>query len=100
MAAKKSSEPIFYDARFRQKRKQGQYSIVEAPQLEGKTADAHTHLQSLRKPEIALARCALHRVGFLCTVVDVYEDGSTTFDLLDSWRFDGLRIAREFVGWT
>ena len=43
-------------------------------------ADTHAHLQLLPDPALALARCAAHRVSFVCTIVDAFEDGTTTFD--------------------
>ena len=100
MSDERRPEPVFYDARFRQKRKHGTYREVDAPQLEAEVADTHTHLQLLPKPSIALARCAVHHVGFLCTIVDVFEDGAATFERLNSWRFDAAVAAKEFTGWT
>ena len=51
-------------------------------------ADTHAHLQLLDDPALALARCAAHGVGFLCTITDVYEDGPVTYDRLDAWRHE------------
>lgn len=93
-------EPVFDDPLFRQKRKYGTYRVVEAPQLEAEVADTHVHLQLLPDPSLAIARCAAHKVGFLCTIVDAFEDGSTTFDRLNSWRFEAAAAAKRFTGWT
>lgn len=78
-------EPVFFDALFRQKRKHGEYRIVNSPKLEAPVADTHAHLQLQPDPALALGRCGIHEVHFVCTIVDVYEDGSTTFDELGSW---------------
>ena len=95
-----NGEPVFRDALFRQKRKHGKYRVVEPPALEALVADTHAHLQLLPDPSYALARCAAHKVEFVCTIVDVFEDGTTTFDRLNSWRFEAAAAAKRFVGWT
>ncbi len=97
---RQSAEPVFDDPQFRQKRKHGRYRVVDAPQLEGPVADTHAHLQLLPDPSYALARCAAHKVEFVCTIVDVFEDGTATFDRLNSWRFEAAAAAKRFVGWT
>lgn len=79
-------DPVFFDTLFHRKRKHGKWDTVDAPQLEGLVADTHAHLQLLADPALALARCAMHDVGFLCTISDVYEDGSTTYDQLSTWK--------------
>ena len=81
-----NGEPVFRDALFRQKRKHGKYRVVEPPALEALVADTHAHLQLLPDPALALARCAVHGVRFVCTIVDAFEDGATTFERLDAWR--------------
>ena len=90
-AAESSSAepPVFFDALFRQKRKHGQYRIVNAPALEGSVADTHAHLQLLDDPALAIGRCGIHKVHFVCTIVDVYEDGAKTFEQLDDWMHQG-----------
>ena len=95
MVDEQSAEPVFDDPQFRQKRKHGRYRVVDAPQLEGPVADTHAHLQLLNDPALALARCAAHGVGFLCTITDVYEDGPVTYDRLDAWRHEAaVDVAR------
>lgn len=94
------NEPVFRDMLFRQKRKHGKFRVVDAPQLEASVADTHTHLQLLPDPPLALARCAGHGVEFLCTIVDCFEDGATTFERLNSWRFDAAIAAKQLTGWT
>ena len=100
MADDERQEPVFDDPQFRQKRKHGRYRVVDAPQLEGPVADTHAHLQLLPDPSYALARCAAHKVEFVCTIVDAFEDGTTTFDRLNSWRFEAAAAAKRFVGWN
>lgn len=100
MADEERVEPVFRDALFRQKRKHGAFRVVDAPELEAPVADTHTHLQLLGGPSLALARCAVHHVDFLCTIVDVFEDGSTTFDRLNSWKFEAAADAKQIVGWS
>ena len=92
-------EQIFHDGLFRRKRKRGKYEEVEAPVLEAPVADTHTHLQLLSDPSLALARCAVHKVEFVYTIVDVFEDGATTFDRLNSWRFEAAADAKQIAGW-
>ena len=90
-----SAEPVFFDTLFHRKRKHGKWDIVDAPQLEGLVVDTHAHLQLLNDPALALARCAAHGVGFLCTITDVYEDGPVTYDRLDAWRHEAaVDVAR------
>lgn len=100
MSDERRVELIFHDALFRQKRKHGTYREVDAPKLEAPVADTHAHLQLLAEPSLALARCAVHNVEFVCTIVDVFEDGSTTFDRLNSWKFEAAADAKQIVGWS
>ena len=52
---------------------------------------------SAEESELALARAGLHGVGFMCTVVDVYEDGTTTYDSLSKWNHEAaLSMQRLF----
>ncbi|MBC2888392.1 nitrate ABC transporter substrate-binding protein [Gordonibacter massiliensis (ex Traore et al. 2017)] len=83
------TDPVFFDALFHRKRKHGKWDVVDAPQLEALVADTHAHLQLLDDPALALARCAANGVGFVCTISDVHEDGSTTYDKLDAWKHEG-----------
>ncbi len=92
-------DPIFRDALFHRKRKHGKWDVVEAPQLEAPVADTHAHLQLLPDPSLALARCAAHGVGFVCTIVDVFEDGSATFDELSTWKFQAASLMKDFGCW-
>lgn len=91
-------EPLFRDALFRQKRKHGKFREVDAPRLEAPVADTHAHLQLLPDPALALARCAVHGVGFVCTIVDACEDGAATFERLDAWRAEAAALAPELEG--
>ena len=100
MAGERKVEQVFHDALFRQKRKHGAYRVIDAPALEAPVADTHAHLQLLAEPSLALARCSVHHVDFVCTIVDVFEDGSTTFDRLNSWKFEAAADAKQIVGWS
>lgn len=80
------SEPEFPDGLFRKRKKNGAWKTVDAPDLEAPAIDAHAHLQYQENPSLALARAGLNDVGFVCTVVDVFEDGATTFDELRTWE--------------
>ena len=97
MSDERRAEPVFRDAQFRQKRKHGTYREVEAPKLEASVADTHAHLQLLADPSLALARCAVHGVGFVCTIVDAYEDGSTTFERLGGWMDEAENVVEELA---
>ncbi len=91
-------EPLFRDALFRQKRKHGKFREVDAPRLEAPVADTHAHLQLLPDPALALARCAAHGVGFVCTIVDACEDGAATFERLNAWRAQAAALAPGLAG--
>lgn len=87
-AATEPTEPEFFDSLFRKRKKNGEWKIVETPDLGVLAVDAHCHLQYQKNPGLALARAGLHGVGFMCTVVDVYEDGTTTYDSLSKWNHE------------
>lgn len=91
------TEPEFFDSLFRKRKKNGEWKIVETPDLGVLAVDAHCHLQYQKNPGLALARAGLHGVGFMCTVVDVYEDGTTTYDSLSKWNHEAaLSMQRLF----
>lgn len=92
-----ATEPEFFDSLFRKRKKNGEWKIVETPGLGVLAVDAHCHLQYQKNPGLALARAGLHGVGFMCTVVDVYEDGTTTYDSLSKWNHEAaLSMQRLF----
>ena len=96
-AAVEPTEPEFFDSLFRKRKKNGEWKIVETPDLGVLAVDAHCHLQYQKNPGLALARAGLHGVGFMCTVVDVYEDGTTTYDSLSKWNHEAaLSMQRLF----
>ncbi len=95
----KQGDAVFEDILFRQKRKKGQYREVEAPHLETVVADTHAHLQMLPNPGLALARCAMHNIGFVCTIVDPVDDGETTFSRLNTWKMEATRSVMRFTSW-
>ena len=82
-ATDEPTEPEFFDSLFRKRKKNGEWKIVETPDLGVLAVDAH---------------CAgLHGIGFMCTVVDVYEDGTTTYDSLSKWNHEAaLSMQRLF----
>lgn len=95
--AVEQTEPEFFDSLFRKRKKNGEWKIVETPDLGVLAVDAHCHLQYQKNPGLALARAGLHGVGFMCTVVDVYEDGTTTYDSLSKWNHEAaLSMQRLF----
>lgn len=91
----------FRDALFRRKRKSG-WQVQEAPfpLLEAPVADTHAHLALLTDVPLSLARCAVQGVGFVCTMVDAVEDGPATYDLVDAWRSEALRIVPDVFSAT
>ncbi|MDO5801013.1 MAG: nitrate ABC transporter substrate-binding protein [Coriobacteriia bacterium] len=93
-----ATEPTeLFDSLFRKRKKNGEWKIVETPDLGVLAVDAHCHLQYQKNPGLALARAGLHGVGFMCTVVDVYEDGTTTYDSLSKWNHEAaLSMQRLF----
>lgn len=95
--APEKTEPEFFDSLFRKRKKHGEWKIVEAPDLGVLAVDAHCHLQYQKNPGLVLARAGLHGVGFMCTVVDVFEDGTTTYDNLSKWNHEAaLSMQRLF----
>lgn len=95
--AVEQTEPEFFDSLFRKRKKNGEWKIVETPDLGVLAVDAHCHLQYQKNPGLALARAGLHGVGFMCAVVDVYEDGTTTYDSLSKWNHEAaLSMQRLF----
>lgn len=88
-------DPVFEDEYFRKKpKKHGrEWPIVNAPQTFVPVADTHAHLDMLRDPGLALARAAVHKVGFLETMVD--PTGTIrTFEELEDWRLRGEVLMR------
>lgn len=88
-------EPVFEDEYFRKKpKKHGRdWPIVDAPEMFVPVADTHAHLDMLPDPGLALARAAVHKVGFVETMVDPVNDAST-FEKLDEWRLRGEVLMR------
>ena len=80
-------EPLFRDGLFRKKKRNGEWEVVASPIIYTPIADSHAHLQMLPDPPLSLARAALHKVEFVETIVDVWEDGAETFERLDDWAF-------------
>jgi len=93
-------EPIFRDALFYQKRKHAKYRAVATPHLAGAVADTHAHLQMLPDPALALARCMVWGVEFVCDISDVCEDADGAFASMDSYVRDARAVAHEIVETT
>ena len=87
-----SDDPVYPDLLFRQPRRHGKWRPVEAPFLGAPVADTHAHVQLLASPPLALARAGAFGVRFICTIVDVWEDGSATFDDLGAWRDEAVSL--------
>ena len=90
-------EPLFFDAMFHQKRKKGQWRIVDAPYLEASVADTHCHVHLLKDPSLSLARAGANGVEFLCDIVDVYEDGAAPFEQMEGWALQGSFKIRQIA---
>ncbi|WP_172137149.1 TatD family hydrolase [Adlercreutzia sp. ZJ473] len=78
-------EPLSADDLFRVRKKSGEWKAVETPKFGVTVADAHTHLQYLADPVLALARAGLAGVSFICTVLDVLEDDEEVLGRLRPW---------------
>lgn len=91
-------EPVFEDEYFRKKpKKHGrEWTIVDAPETFVPVADTHAHLDMLPDPGLALARAAVHKVGFIETMVDPAND-IRAFDELDAWRLRGEVMMRHMA---
>lgn len=75
----------FGDARFRRKRKNGEYEVIEAPDLPGFVADTHAHVHMLKDPAFSIARAACCEVRFIEEIVDICEDDLAVFDHVAKW---------------
>jgi TatD DNase family protein len=82
--------PVFFDTEYHI-RKKHHYRTVAAPTpaLEALVADTHAHFGSLGRPDIALARCAAHGVGFVCYLCDVVDDLPGGYESFDQMMADG-----------
>ena len=86
-AAGKEPEQVFYDTKFRVRKKNGEYKEVTAPEpaLEGRLADAHCHLSMLANRDLTLARAASLNVEFMCCITDIVEDAGAVYAGMDGW---------------
>lgn len=96
-----SDQEIFKDALFRNKKKKG-YRVVETPvpSLEAPVADTHAHLDLLQDVPLNLARCAVHNIGFICSIVDPSEDKGKVYTEMDSWRAQAKNLLPEIIAAT
>ncbi len=85
----------FSDAKFRRKRKNGTYEIIEAPDLPAFVADTHAHLHMLEDPAFSIARAACCDVRFIEQIVDICEDDLAVFDNIAAWtRQAAVKVPR------
>ena len=83
----------YEDALFRQKRKNGERKVVDAPSpaIEAPIADAHTHLGAGDAP-LVLARAAAHGVDFMCCLAMAADDMEDVLSGIDAWREDAREV--------
>lgn len=92
-------EPVFDDALFRVRKKNGTWKEVAAPSFDGVAlADGHTHLQYMADPVTALARAGLNSVSYLCTAVDVFEDDEAVLGSVKPWCHQAAVKMQTIVG--
>ena len=91
-----SQEPVFRDALFRKFRKSGARIISSPdPSLEASVVDTHAHLDMLRNPSLALARCAVMGMDFICTVADPAEGAEVVYRDFPEWKAGAMRLLPE-----
>ena len=80
-------DQVFYDTKFRVKKKNGEYKEVPAPEpaLEGPVADVHCHLSMLDNRDLTLARAAAYNINLMCCITDIVEDAGTVYAGMDGW---------------
>ncbi len=93
----REEEPLFYDPFFRQRDKKGGWRIVDCPHLEASVADTHAHLHMLKNPALSLARAGANSVEFVCSIVDIFEDGVKPLEDLETWRLEGSFLIRRLA---
>lgn len=88
------AEPEQADIFFWGKHKKKGFQQVASPEppLETTVADTHAHLDMLTDVPRALARAAVHRVGFVCSIVDPSEDTGKVYRSCDQWREDAATL--------
>lgn len=91
-------EPEFNDALFRVHKKNGEWKPVDTPRIGAVLADAHTHLQYLTNPVMALARAGMNEVSFMCTVLDVQEDDESVFANVKKWTHQAAVTMQLMLG--
>lgn len=84
------TKPPQADIFFYGKKKKKGLQRVESPNppLESPVADTHAHLDLLSNVPLILARAAVYRVGFICSIVDPSEDKGDVYRLRESWVKD------------
>lgn len=85
----------FNDAKFRRKRKDGTYEVIEAPDLPAFVADTHAHLHMLDDPAFSIARAACCDVRFIEQIIDICEDDLSILDEFAKWtRQAAVKVPR------
>ena len=92
-----TEEPEFVDPFFRRKDKKGGWRIIDCPHLEASVADTHAHLHMLKNPALSLARAGANTVEFVCSVFDIFEDGTKPLDEMEGWRLEGSFMVRRLA---
>ena len=93
------TEPVQADAFFYSKKKKKGLQKVEPPypSLEAPIADTHAHLDLLSNVPLALARCALYKVGFICSIVDPSEDEGKAYALHETWQTEASSMISSLI---
>ncbi len=81
------------DAHLRKRNRNGNWAVVEAPQISYQIADSHAHIQMLVDPSLALARAAANGITFIEAMADPTDDEGgfkhpsvpPTYMYLDKW---------------
>ena len=91
-----NERPVYFDALFRDVKDH----VVKPPEFPTNVrfADTHAHLDMLHHPELALARCMLHHVGYVITVIDPTEEPRYTLENLEGWLHEAQVLADEIYG--
>ncbi len=88
--------PPWQDLSYWQKRKKNRWRKLASPSFTVPVVDTHCHLNSLRDPAYAIARCACVGVAELCTIVDPTE-ADPTIDQLGLWMAQASKLVPELI---
>ncbi len=92
-------QPLFEDIAFYARRTKGRWKAMCPPVLPAQTsiADSHTHVQSIRRPALSLARCALLGVETICDITDVAGDDPDVYEHLEAYLKEAAEISKRIV---